>query len=173
MRNKLITFGILFLATFHFSLAQNDWENEHVFEKNKMEARVPSYSYKNAKDALSGNRDLSRIKSLNGTWKFNFVEKVEVRPTDFMAKDFAGTDWNDIEVPSSWEMKGYGQPIYTNIVYPFTPNILDTTLKFDWKGPQPPRPPKIYRDNPVGSYFRDFEVPADWIDQPSSFILVG
>lgn len=165
MRNKLIISGIIFLLAFNFSFAQNDWENEHVFEKNKLDARVPSYSYKNATDALTGNRDLSRMKSLNGIWKFNFVDKSENRPTDFMAKDFAGTGWNDIEVPSNWEMKGYGQPIYTNIVYPFTPNILDSTLKFDWKGPQPPRPPKIYRDNPVGSYYRDFEVPLDWKDQ--------
>lgn len=165
MKQKLIIFILLFFASSQFILAQNDWENEYVYEKNKMEARVPSYSYKNASDALSGNRDLSRIKSLNGIWKFNFVEDDELRPTDFMAEDFAGTGWKDIEVPSNWELKGYGQPIYTNIVYPFTPNILDTTLKFDWKGPQPPRPPKIYRDNPVGSYIRDFEVPDEWKDQ--------
>ncbi|WPR71361.1 glycoside hydrolase family 2 TIM barrel-domain containing protein [Flavobacterium sp. NG2] len=146
--------------------SQNDWENEIVFEKNKMQARVPSYSFKNEKDALEGNRDRSRIKSLNGIWKFNFVDKSEDRPTDFMTASFSGNkNWNDIEVPSNWEMKGYGQPIYTNIVYPFTPNILDATLKYDWRGPQPPLPPKIYRDNPVGSYYRDFEVPADWNNQ--------
>ncbi len=162
----------LFLLTIALTMvcqlvkAQNDWENELVFEKNKMQARVPSYSYKNAKDALEGNRDKSRLKSLNGNWKFNFVDKSENRPLDFMAADFKGNNnWKDIEVPSNWELKGYGQPIYTNIVYPFTPNILDTTKKFDWRGPQPPMPPKIYRDNPVGSYFRDFEIPAEWNDQ--------
>jgi beta-galactosidase len=146
--------------------SQNDWENELVFEKNKMQSRVPSYSYKNEKDALEGNRDKSRLKSLNGTWKFNFVDKSENRPLDFMGANYNGSsNWNDIEVPSNWEMKGYGQPIYTNIVYPFTPNILDPSLKYDWRGPQPPLPPKIYRDNPVGSYYRDFEVPTDWKDQ--------
>ena len=167
MNKKKIFFVIMFLTmACHLVKAQNDWENELVFEKNKMQARVPSYSFTSVTDALVGNRDKSRLKSLNGNWKFNFVEKSENRPLDFMASDFKGNNnWKDIEVPSNWELKGYGQPIYTNIVYPFTPNILDTTLKFDWRGPQPPMPPKIYRDNPVGSYFRDFEIPTDWKDQ--------
>ncbi|HUX56873.1 MAG TPA: glycoside hydrolase family 2 TIM barrel-domain containing protein [Bacteroidales bacterium] len=164
MKNKLILIGLFLYSISQITLAQNDWENEHVFEKNKMEARVPSYSFKNAADALNGNRELSRMILLNGIWKFNFVEKAENRPTDFMGGDFEGNGWNDIEVPSNWELKGYGQPIYSNIIYPFTPNILDTTAKFDWKGPQPPRPPKIYRDNPAGSYFRDFVIPEDWKD---------
>ncbi|AWG23263.1 glycoside hydrolase family 2 [Flavobacterium faecale] len=162
--------GFLFLSFLLFFsqlvISQNDWENELVFEKNKMQSRVPSYSYKNEKDALEGNRDKSRIKSLNGIWKFNYVDKSEDRPTDFMGTNYNGTsNWKDIEVPSNWEMKGFGQAIYTNIVYPFTPNILDGNLKYDWRGPQPPLPPKIYRDNPVGSYYRDFDVPTDWKEQ--------
>ena len=144
--------------------SQNDWENELIFEQNKMESRVPSYSYKNEQDALKGKREASRMLNLNGIWKFNFVGKSEDRPMDFMAKDFKGEKFNDIEVPSNWELKGYGQPIYTNITYPFTPQA-SFDVKFDWKGPQPPVPPKIYRDNPVGSYYRDFEVPVDWKDQ--------
>ncbi|BAX80559.1 glycoside hydrolase family 2 TIM barrel-domain containing protein [Labilibaculum antarcticum] len=165
MKKILSILGLALFASVQIASAQNDWENEMMFEKNKMNARVPSYSFKSAEDALLGDRGNARIKSLNGIWKFNFVGKSEDRPMDFMAKDFAGNNWNDIDVPSNWELKGYGQPIYSNIIYPFTPNILDTTLTYDWKGPQPPRPPKIYRDNPVGSYFRDFEVPSDWKDQ--------
>ncbi len=165
MKQKHLLFSFLLIASTQLLSAQKDWENELVFEKNKLNARVPTYSFKDEKDALEGNRDKARVKSLNGVWKFNFVEDDDLRPTDFMAKDFSGEGWKDIEVPSNWELKGYGQPIYTNIVYPFTPNILDTTLRFDWKGPQPPIPPKIYRDNPVGSYYRDFEVPADWNNQ--------
>ncbi|MFI3289312.1 MAG: glycoside hydrolase family 2 TIM barrel-domain containing protein [Rikenellaceae bacterium] len=144
---------------------QKDWENEFVFEKNKLSPRVASYSYPSEELALKGDRDESRMESLNGDWQFNFVERDDLRPTDFMTKDFiGGDDWAEIAVPSNWEMKGYGQPIYTNIIYPFTPNILDPNLTYDWQGPQPPRPPKIYRDNPVGSYYRDFEVPASWSD---------
>lgn len=161
MKTRPILFGLLLLTATQFSFAQNDWENEQVFERNKLKARIPAFSYLNSADALEGNREKARVKSLNGTWKFYFVDRAEERPTDFMAADFEA-GWNEIEVPSNWELKGYGQPIYTNIVYPFTPNILDTTLRFDWKGPQPPIPPKIYRDNPVGSYYRDFDLPGEW-----------
>ncbi|UXX79379.1 DUF4981 domain-containing protein [Reichenbachiella carrageenanivorans] len=144
--------------------AQNDWENELMFEQNKLPGRVASYSYSSAADALASDREKSRMVSLNGVWQFHFVEKSEDRPLDFMDSDFKGQNWQPIEVPSNWELKGYGQPIYTNITYPFTPNILDPNLSFGWKGPMPPKPPKIYRDNPVGSYYRDFEVPSDWED---------
>lgn len=137
-----------------------------MFENNKLEARVPTYSFKNEKDALNGDREKSRMKSLNGTWKFHFTPKSEDRPTDFMSKNFSSNQWKDIPVPSNWELEGYGQAIYTNIVYPFTPGILKGDLPSpDYMGPQAPKPPFIYRDNPVGSYYRDFEIPQDWDEQ--------
>jgi beta-galactosidase len=166
MTRFFLFFIIGFISIVQFSTAQNDWENELMYEKNKMEARVASYSYKSVQDALTNDRNKARIKSLNGIWKFNYVGKSEDRPTDFMAKDFAGNGWNDIPVPSNWELEGFGQPIYSNIIYPFTPDILNIPKeKQTYMGPLPPRPPKIYRDNPVGSYFRDFEVPTDWNNQ--------
>lgn len=165
MKLYYLIFGFLLFVIAPFSLAQNDWENELVFEKNKLPARIASYSYRTAADALTGDRDNARVKSLNGIWKFKYAGTVADRPLDFMAAGFSGLGWSDIPVPSSWELQGHGQPIYTNITYPFTPGILDKTLTYDWKGPPPPRPPFIYRDNPVGSYFRDFDVPEDWNDQ--------
>ncbi|WP_430813414.1 sugar-binding domain-containing protein [Carboxylicivirga sp. RSCT41] len=165
MKLRLIILLFILLTPMQLAFCQNDWENELVFEKNKLPARVPTLSFKNAKDALSGNLDLARVISLNGEWKFRFVDKVNERPLDFMNTNIDVSDWDNITVPSNWELKGFGQPIYTNITYPFTPNILDPNLKYDWKGPQPPMPPKIYRDNPVGSYVRDFEVPANWDEQ--------
>ncbi|VGO21736.1 glycoside hydrolase family 2 TIM barrel-domain containing protein [Pontiella sulfatireligans] len=159
---KQILFGLVLAMSNQFATARNDWEDEQMFEQNKLPARVPSYSFKSAEDALEGNRDKARVQSLDGTWKFKYVGKSEDRPTDFMAKGFKGKGWDDIPVPSNWELQGHGQPIYSNITYPWTPNILDTTLKYDWKGPTPPKPPFIYRDNPVGSYFRDFKISREW-----------
>ncbi|MFR9503881.1 MAG: glycoside hydrolase family 2 TIM barrel-domain containing protein [Rikenellaceae bacterium] len=164
MTKKIGLLGAIFSMIAFSSVAQNDWENEFMFEKNKLPARVASYSYENEQDALGNDREQSRMVMLNGEWSFKFVETTDERPLDFMGSDFEGQGWDKIEVPSSWEMKGYGQPIYTNITYPFTPNILDPNLKYDWQGPQPPVPPYIYRENPVGSYYRDFEVPAEWED---------
>jgi beta-galactosidase len=165
MKRTIVLTGILSFLVSGPGTAQKDWENELVFEKNKMLARVPTYSYLSEEDALEGIREKARIRSLNGTWKFRFAEREEERPLDFMSGDFEGEGWDDIPVPSNWELQGYGQPIYSNIIYPFTPGILIPSNKqYSYMGPPPPRPPKIYRDNPVGSYYRDFEVPAEWRD---------
>ena len=165
MQNKKFAFSTVITALFSFSLLfsqgqSNDWENETVFEINKLPARATSYSYASVKDALKGDRKASKLVMLNGPWKFNFVKDDEQRPMDFFKEDFNGKDWDYIPVPSNWEVEGYGQPIYTNSFYPFSPDVLDT-----WPRVNRPRPPYIYRDNPVGSYYRDFELPADWNEQ--------
>lgn len=124
---------------------QPDWEDEAVFGVNKLPARATSYSYTSESDALAYDRAAARFRSLDGDWQFQFTPDSANRPADFHAADFDATNWDTIDVPSCWERRGYGTPIYTNITYPFTPN-----------------PPFIDRTNPVGSYVRDFEVPADW-----------
>ncbi|NME67818.1 DUF4981 domain-containing protein [Flammeovirga aprica JL-4] len=172
MHKKIILFSILLFSVLS-SFAQKDWENEHVFEINKLAPRVASYSYSSVEKALEGDREKSRYISLNGKWHFEFVPKEELRSQDFMKADFDASKWDQIAVPSNWEMLGYGQPIYTNITYPFTPNILDTTLVYNWKGPQPPLPPKIYRDNPVGSYLKEFEIPVSWKADQSIILHFG
>ncbi|MGD9420124.1 MAG: glycoside hydrolase family 2 TIM barrel-domain containing protein [Verrucomicrobiota bacterium JB025] len=127
---------------------QNDWENERMIEQGKMPTRATSYSYATVDDALLGDRENARMVSLNGEWMFKFTPDSKDRPTDFHRADFDASAWGTIAVPSSWELKGHGQPIYTNETYPYTPN-----------------PPFIDRTNPVGSYLRDFEVPGGWDDQ--------
>ncbi|MDF7826709.1 glycoside hydrolase family 2 TIM barrel-domain containing protein [Pontiellaceae bacterium B12227] len=146
------------------AFATNDWENEIMFEQNKLRARIPSYSFQSLEDALKGDRSVSRMQSLNGTWHFKYVGKSEDRPTDFMAEDFKGKGWDSIEVPSNWEIKGHGQPIYSNITYPFVKGVYDPDKHYGYMSAPLPDVPNIYRDNPVGSYFRDFEVSNDWKD---------
>ncbi|HZL10325.1 MAG TPA: glycoside hydrolase family 2 TIM barrel-domain containing protein [Prolixibacteraceae bacterium] len=141
--NKL-TFFILMLLTFGVS-AQNDWEDQSVIGRNKLPARATSYSFASEELALKGDRTQSGMISLNGEWDFHFEADSKNRPMDFFSGEEKITGWDKIEVPSCWEMKGYGTPIYTNIVYPF-----------------PNNPPFIKRTNPVGSYFRTFELPEDW-----------
>jgi len=141
---KQITFFVLMLISIALS-AQNDWENEQVIGRNKMPARATSYSFPSEELALKGDRTQARFLSLNGEWQFHFEADSKNRPLDFYSGENKVSGWDKIEVPSCWEMKGYGTPIYTNSTYPF-----------------PNRPPFITRTNPVGSYFRTFEVPADW-----------
>ena len=120
------------------------WCDHTVSGINRLPARATSYSYGNVEDALAGDRSKARIESLNGTWSFKFAEDAALAPADFYRPDYNTSGWDKIQVPSCWEMKGYGYPIYTNIEYPF---------EF--------KPPFITRDNPVGSYVRKFNIPED------------
>ncbi len=130
--------------------AQNDWENPAVFERNQSEAHAPLTPYEDLKEALQGSRDTNAYyQSLNGTWKFNWVSTVAEAPTDFYKSETMVETWDEIEVPSNWQMKGYGHPMFRNV-----------TMEFPEK---PPHVPDYY--NPVGSYFRTFDVSAEWSDR--------
>ena len=123
-------------------------ENPLITSINRDPARATGYSYASIEEAMANNRETSgRFLSLNGEWDFKFAFKPADAPKDFYASEVSG--WDKIEVPSSWEMKGYDIPIYRSAVYPFQP--ID-----------PPRIPKDY--NAVGSYQRTFELPEDWKD---------
>ena len=84
MRFRTLIFLIAFGFCYQVSFSQNDWENELMFEQNKLRSRVPSYSYTNHTDALEGIRENSRILSLNGTWKFNYVDKSQFTRVPFI-----------------------------------------------------------------------------------------
>ncbi len=91
----------------------------------------------------------SLYKSLNGTWQFYYAENPTLRPSDFYKQDFKLDGWDTINVPSNWEMEGFGIPIYTNITYVF-----------------PKNPPFIQHDlNNVGSYKRTFEIDDNWTEK--------
>ena len=122
------------------------WYDHHVNGVNRLPARATSYSYESEQDALVKDRSISRMMLLNGMWKFHFAPEESLAPDDFYSVGYDCSTWDEIPVPSCWEMQGYGYPIYTNVQYPF-----------------PFNPPYIDRDNPVGSYIMTFEKPADWI----------
>ncbi len=136
------------LSPAKISAQSPDWENHRIIEKNRIPGRATSYSYKSEADALEGIRENARMISLNGEWKFHFVEKSEDRPEGFQEEGFDASAWVDITVPSSWEMEGYGTPIYYN---GSAFHILD--------------PPNVTRDNPVGTYLREIDLDSDVTDQ--------
>jgi len=124
-----------------------DWENPLVLGINKEAPRATSLPYADLESARLGGREATPyVKLLNGDWKFHWVGRPADRPADFFRTDFDDSGWETIPVPSCWEMKGYGIPIYTNVVYPFPAD--------------PPRIPHEY--NPVGSYRTEFETPVQW-----------
>jgi beta-galactosidase len=108
------------------------------------------------------------VASLNGAWKFHWVKEPSERPLDFFKPEFSTADWKDIEVPSNWELKGYGTPIYTNVTYPFArnaPSVLTAPTDKTWTA---------YNErNPVGSYRRDFDIPAAWEKRQTFLVFDG
>ena len=124
-----------------------DWENPAVFARNKEPARATGFPFETRALALTGDMGASkRFASLNGDWKFAYSPGVEERPKDFWRDGFDVTSWKTIKVPADWQAEGYDQPRYNNITYPFPAN----------------RPLIPHATNPVGSYRRDFTVPAGW-----------
>ena len=135
-----------------------DLENEQMIGRNKEPGRATSFFYDDAATAIQGNPAESPwFQSLNGTWKFNWAPEPDGRPTDFYKPDFDVSQWDDIPVPSNWQMKGYGVPLYSNIPYPFKkdpPRVMG----------EPPKEFTSYSQrNPVGSYRRTFTVPESWV----------
>lgn len=127
-----------------------EYQTPEINSINRMNARATMYSYSDAQAALEDDREQSGwFASLNGDWQFAFAERPAQSIAGFHEKDFDAAAWETIDVPSNWEMRGYGTPIYTNQEYPFPVKIpfIDDA------------------DNPVGHYVRDFDVAQDWSDR--------
>ncbi len=124
----------------------HDWENPEIVHKNRMPARAYTFPYPDMDTAATFERGTSPwFKLLNGMWKFDYSETAAEAPEAFFADGFDASGWNDIPVPSSWQMQGYGKPWYTNVQYPI-----------------PVDPPRVPTENPTGSYIREFDIPAKW-----------
>ena len=138
---------ILCALSFFFSLnlmaeKKAEWDNPEIFRINK---KNPRASFK----PLKGPNEKSELRSLDGYWFFNWVENPEKRPEDFFLDDFDVRDLEKIQVPSVWQLQGYGKPIYTNVNYPF-PATKDSAA------------PKAF--NPVGSYKTFFRLEQEDAD---------
>ncbi|MCD6355403.1 MAG: DUF4981 domain-containing protein [Prolixibacteraceae bacterium] len=178
MRLQFFIFGLFFLNSNLVVCAQNqtpDWENPAMFNQNKEVAHTTLMPFGTVKDALTQKRNQSVFyKSLSGIWKFNWVHKPADRPVDFYKPDYDVSGWNDIPVPSNWEMEGYGVPIYVNHQYEFADykHPVSEEIKFIDKI-YPANPGKVPHDyNPVGSYRRSFTIPESW-DGREVFIQLG
>lgn len=85
---------------------------------------------------------------LNGKWRFRWSDTPDNAPKGFFRTDFKDSSWGCIEVPSNWEMEGYGDKMFRNVSAPFHVDV--------------PRVPHDY--NPTGTYRRTFEIPQNWND---------
>ncbi|MBE6222455.1 MAG: DUF4981 domain-containing protein [Bacteroidales bacterium] len=145
--------------------SDKEWENEKVFAIGKEPGHPTLIPYASEEEMLADpayehpweRTASSRYLLLNGIWKFNWVKAPEERPVTFYKPSYDVSAWDEIEVPSNWEMKGYGTPLYTNVTYPFLnkPPFIQAQ-----KGYTTEKEP-----NPVGSYRRDFTLPENWAGQ--------
>ena len=132
-------------------------QNPELLGINKEKAHAALMPYADLKEALAANRHASTYcRSLNGLWKFNWVSWPQARPVDFYKPEFNVSSWKEIPVPSNWQILGYGTPYYRNLGY-----IIKKDFPFVMS--TPPKNFTAYEErNPVGSYRRDFDIPADW-----------
>jgi len=99
----------------------NEWESPEHIAHNKEQPRATFYSFEDADSARKVLPEASSYwKSLNGQWKFSWVKHPDLRPKDFFKPSFNVSGWDDITVPSNWNLLGlkenqkYGTPIYCN-----------------------------------------------------------
>lgn len=103
--------------------ARPNWQNPEVFEVNKLQAHAICIPFE-AKDNTGKyyRENSTNYTSLNGDWKFHFSISPLLEPEGFQLKETKDENWDNLEVPSNWQLKGYGQPIYTNQIHPFEAN---------------------------------------------------
>lgn len=97
--------------------------------------------------------------NLNGTWKFKYIPGTASGPgsSEFQAKDYNDSGWDNIRVPLSWEMANYGKPVYTNVGYPFSNNPPNANSGMSQYG--------VTDHNATGFYRRTINIPATWKDK--------
>ena len=152
-----------------------EWQSPDSVAVNKLQPHAWFFSFKNIEEARKVLPENSSYwKSLDGMWKFHWAPNPDERPKDFYRTDYDVSKWDDIKVPVSWNMAGlqrngknkYGDPLYSNqrVIFQHSWQPMN-----DWKGGVMRTPPKdwmTYRNrNEVGSYRRNFTVPADWKGQ--------
>ena len=139
---------------------RNHWEDETFFEENKEKGHAYYVPYSTTQAMLADAQhyekpwvtpNSDRVMSLNGIWKLNYVDSPGKRPGEaaFWGDGADVSKWDDIEVPSCLEMKGYGKPLYINENYAFSNNPPYISMKSGLT-------------NSVASYRRTFTLPENW-----------
>jgi beta-galactosidase len=143
------------------------WRDVNVVKAHKEYPRTQFMTFENENDALSKKFEESEYYiSLNGTWKFYFVESYTELPENVTDSAVVLTDWKDIKVPGNWEIQGFGTPIYVNHPYEF----VERDPKTFYPKMEAPYLPE---ETPVGVYRREINIPENWNDREIFLTLDG
>ncbi|HTH30429.1 MAG TPA: glycoside hydrolase family 2 TIM barrel-domain containing protein [Lacibacter sp.] len=155
---KLFTIAVaaLFMQAAFSQELPTELQTPGIVSVNRMPMRASAFAFENRTLAQSRTKEQSSyFLSLNGSWKFNWVQDPRKRPLDFYKTDFNDATWNNFKVPANWEVNGYGLPIYVNQPYEFagsTRTGARMTPPFDIP----------VDNNPVGSYRKKIYIPESW-----------
>jgi len=141
-------------------------QTPEIVSVNRMPMRATAFAFESRQLAETRSKEKSHyFISLNGEWKFNWVQDPRQRPVDFYKTDFDDSGWKNFKVPANWELNGYGLPIYVNHPYEFTGKAkMGGRLNPPFDIPED--------NNPVGSYRKKFVIPETW-DGRQIFIHLG
>lgn len=133
-------------------------ENHNIIKVNTTDARSYFIPFDNLESALKKPREESKFfKLLSGKdWKFKYFDCFDDISEELLAQNADTDSWDNIHVPSCWQMHGYSKPQYTNVNYPF-----------------PCDPPYIPHINPAGVYSTDFYVNEDWENKLKYLVFEG
>lgn len=133
------------------------YEDLNILQLNRENPRAYYIPYGSESAALSKNRAQSPFyQNLNGSWKFQYYSSVNHVEDGFYEETADVSCWDDLTVPSCWQVEGYDQCHYTNVNYPF-----------------PCDPPFVPNENPAGVYVRDFNISEKWDNKKKYIVFEG
>ncbi len=164
----LLTIALTSLSALTVVQAQTmkEWDDVTITHVNREAAHTLSIPVADEAAVDANSMETSPYyQSLNGTWKFRWTSNPSSRPRGFEAATYDDSSWDDIDVPSTWQVygirhnKSWDKPLYCNVAYPFSFDKTTFSVMAD-------RPSWFtYNNNmknPVGSYRRTFTIPSEW-----------
>ena len=172
--SSFFTWMTLLAATTAMAQTGKEWDDPTISKVNREQAHTLALSMASETDAMKNDMTLSPYyQSLDGKWKFYWVNTPSKATEAMCAKDYNDAAWTDIDVPSSWQVwglhnnKSWDKPLYCNVAYPFSFNettysvMADRPSWFMYNSSMP---------NPVGTYRRTFTVSADMLSNHDVYV---
>lgn len=138
-------------------ISKDIFQNPNILHINREEPRAYYIPYADVQSSLKAKRGMSPFYlTLNGGWKFKYYESVQLVEQGFEKPDYCTKDWDNLVVPSCWQVSGYDKCHYTNVNYPI-----------------PCDPPYVPDINPAGAYVKEFDVPDFWQERETFIVFEG
>lgn len=153
-KQLLLTVAVLLTNICVIAQLPAELQTPELISINRMPMRASAFAFENMQMAKAFDKEKSaNYFSLNGAWKFNWVKDPNQRPQNFYDPSYDDSKWDNFRIPASWEVNGYGLPIYVNQPYDFAGH----NLRYGKMNPPYDIPAN---NNPVGSYRKKIIIPA-------------